>query len=86
MRGREYFYGYPMRTKFPFLFGGTFIEGELLLLSRKRAAGFPFLFGGTFIEGSKKKMKGVSGGRFPFLFGGTFIEGTSMLCAITSKL
>ena len=37
---------------FPFLFGGTFIEGflhELLRFSIGQR--FPFLFGGTFIEG-----------------------------------
>ena len=43
--------GAPLRA-FPFLFGGTFIEGTapssaLCLDTRK----FPFLFGGTFIEG-----------------------------------
>ena len=36
---------------FPFLFGGTFIEGiSRTTVSTKRAK-FPFLFGGTFIEG-----------------------------------
>ena len=39
----------PMR--FPFLFGGTFIEGTTSDNTLDRAAKFPFLFGGTFIEG-----------------------------------
>ena len=36
---------------FPFLFGGTFIEGIMPITRRSLIAGFPFLFGGTFIEG-----------------------------------
>ena len=36
--------------KFPFLFGGTFIEGLGLATSAGLASAFPFLFGGTFIE------------------------------------
>ena len=38
---------------FPFLFGGTFIEGNTQPVSPREAAEFPFLFGGTFIEGSQ---------------------------------
>ena len=61
---------------FPFLFGGTFIEGNMfsdLMASLRR--GFPFLFGGTFIEGDLGGKEGGAEGAFPFLFGGTFIEG-----------
>ena len=36
---------------FPFLFGGTFIEGAFDNKKKKAAEAFPFLFGGTFIEG-----------------------------------
>ena len=36
---------------FPFLFGGTFIEGKAALKLEKLKELFPFLFGGTFIEG-----------------------------------
>ena len=36
---------------FPFLFGGTFIEGIKSGLWNSPLASFPFLFGGTFIEG-----------------------------------
>ena len=37
--------------EFPFLFGGTFIEGEKRLRITDLTDAFPFLFGGTFIEG-----------------------------------
>ena len=37
--------------QFPFLFGGTFIEGLQLRQLSVNDAVFPFLFGGTFIEG-----------------------------------
>ena len=39
-------------TAFPFLFGGTFIEGASIVLGNTEISKFPFLFGGTFIEGS----------------------------------
>ena len=39
---------------FPFLFGGTFIEGALFLSLARLGVEFPFLFGGTFIEGSQE--------------------------------
>lgn len=35
---------------FPFLFGGTFIEGVEGARRYAAATAFPFLFGGTFIE------------------------------------
>ena len=39
---------------FPFLFGGTFIEGSAGLANAATSRlAFPFLFGGTFIEGAK---------------------------------
>ena len=46
------FLKYSRSESFPFLFGGTFIEGGRD--SRRGAPHriFPFLFGGTFIEGS----------------------------------
>ena len=41
----------PRNFRFPFLFGGTFIEAMLdLEESGYEYAAFPFLFGGTFIE------------------------------------
>ena len=36
---------------FPFLFGGTFIEGIASCPIGRCRMAFPFLFGGTFIEG-----------------------------------
>ena len=36
---------------FPFLFGGTFIEGHNFSIVELLIFAFPFLFGGTFIEG-----------------------------------
>ena len=38
---------------FPFLFGGTFIEGWTDTAKHSFTSPFPFLFGGTFIEGAK---------------------------------
>ena len=35
---------------FPFLFGGTFIEGFIAVMTWGGGIVFPFLFGGTFIE------------------------------------
>ncbi len=62
---------------FPFLFGGTFIEGAINREVHGVTFSFPFLFGGTFIEGSGAWMRYSSlAARFPFLFGGTFIEGS----------
>ena len=64
-----------VRSGFPFLFGGTFIEGHPGYHAQAaRAKGFPFLFGGTFIEGLCTPSKTLLP-EFPFLFGGTFIEG-----------
>ena len=68
-----------LMVKFPFLFGGTFIEGSGLSFVRGVGGEFPFLFGGTFIEGFKIWMLHRKINRFPFLFGGTFIEGLEEL-------
>ena len=38
---------------FPFLFGGTFIEGCQMVQDTSLTLKFPFLFGGTFIEGPR---------------------------------
>ena len=60
---------------FPFLFGGTFIEGQGQPRGHRRRPPFPFLFGGTFIEGNLSRKGRALKFAFPFLFGGTFIEG-----------
>ena len=61
--------------RFPFLFGGTFIEGRLMGCLRGSGSDFP-----SFSEGLS--LREVTSNRvtwlaliFPFLFGGTFIEG-----------
>ena len=64
-----------MDELFPFLFGGTFIEGSYRCSKMKRVSGnFP-----SFSEGLSLRDGGLPqyyrGGGFPFLFGGTFIEG-----------
>ena len=64
-------------AKFPFLFGGTFIEGVRAIDCSPSSSAFPFLFGGTFIEGFKSMGTAREAVKFPFLFGGTFIEGVS---------
>ena len=66
------------RVAFPFLFGGTFIEGGFGRGTWLKS-GFPFLFGGTFIEGVRIPPSHRVCARFPFLFGGTFIEGGELL-------
>ena len=44
---------------FPFLFGGTFIEGVEDYEAYYEGRRFPFLFGGTFIEGSAYVVSGL---------------------------
>ena len=51
LRGRIHHVGIICISQFPFLFGGTFIEGIRMAMQKERRRGFPFLFGGTFIEG-----------------------------------
>ena len=54
--------------KFPFLFGGTFIEGLGLATSAGLASAFPFLFGGTFIEGRRSRGDPCAGARISLPF------------------
>ena len=70
---------FQVSIKFPFLFGGTFIEALKELKGLVPCGGFPFLFGGTFIEARVSPALIDSGFVFPFLFGGTFIEATDGL-------
>ena len=62
-------------TRFPFLFGGTFIEaaGGMFLLLRR--GDFPSFSEGLSLRPLPSSRPGGPPG-FPFLFGGTFIEGT----------
>ena len=60
--------------KFPFLFGGTFIEGYEPGPVIDAALRFPFLFGGTFIEGrDDQPLTVLSAEYFP-----SFSEGLSL--------
>ena len=65
----------PLEAGFPFLFGGTFIEGEHDILHvAKVSQAFPFLFGGTFIEGVlPNEVLDFPGSNFP-----SFSEGLSL--------
>ena len=67
-----------LMVAFPFLFGGTFIEGSTAQEFLNFTFPFPFLFGGTFIEGATRREACTWSKAFPFLFGGTFIEGGSL--------
>ena len=58
---------------FPFLFGGTFIEGFGLLTNEQAGVIFPFLFGGTFIEGEVHTPPHGGKANFP-----SFSEGLSL--------
>ena len=62
--------------KFPFLFGGTFIEAAATLCRCRCVLIFPFLFGGTFIEATEGGNYDPIGGKIPFLLGRAFIEAT----------
>ena len=70
------------RSKFPFLFGGTFIEGEHEdeVRARLLELDFPSFSEGLSLRGNFTHWA-VSGlAQFPFLFGGTFIEGVQGSC------
>ena len=60
-------------AEFPFLFGGTFIEGPYVSRLSKAITIFPFLFGGTFIEGERKERRRALRQDFP-----SFSEGLSL--------
>ena len=62
-----------MLLRFPFLFGGTFIEGEVSARVEGKRDKFPFLFGGTFIEGKFAGLYDPVGADFP-----SFSEGLSL--------
>ena len=45
-------------SKFPFLFGGAFIEATTTnTANAPPRSGFPFLFGGAFIEAARAELK-----------------------------
>ena len=63
----------PLGAGFPFLFGGTFIEGTSKPRRGRPRAPFPFLFGGTFIEGFEVSVVQIGANNFP-----SFSEGLSL--------
>ena len=68
--------GKQARTGFPFLFGGTFIEGTIWLPSLwSLEPDFPSFSEGLSLRGEIAWALAVHAMEFPFLFGGTFIEG-----------
>ena len=70
---------------FPFLFGGTFIEGFFGGWLRRWILRFPFLFGGTFIEGAEYFMYAAVFGYFPsFSEGLSLRAGMSTACVVLS--
>ena len=69
------YFGVYREVTFPFLFGGTFIEGAR---ATDTLAGlveyFPSFSEGLSLRGTDQSRLQTDQ-RFPFLFGGTFIEG-----------
>ena len=63
------------QRRFPFLFGGAFIEAITRRLRRGTLRRFPFLFGRAFIEARRRSFaSALPMSRFPFLLGRAFIE------------
>ena len=64
-----------MATRFPFLFGGTFIEAGAQQLRQSLGLGyFPSFSEGLSLRHEAGVVSAVVEFGFPFLFGGTFIE------------
>ena len=61
------------RHRFPFLFGGTFIEARLPVREIDEFDDFPSFSEGLSLRHYKCKATKTLR-KFPFLFGGTFIE------------
>ena len=61
--------------EFPFLFGGTFIEGHLDARRKGCGTDFPSFSEGLSLRATAQRLLSCSRFPFPFLFGGTFIEG-----------
>ena len=65
-----------MRGVFPFLFGGTFIEGIVTRRNDRRLPDFPSFSEGLSLRAAGEYATKFKIDKFPFLFGGTFIEGS----------
>ena len=66
-------------TEFPFLFGGTFIEGARNLDALPLLRDFPSFSEGLSLRAPIFSTFTHTATTFPFLFGGTFIEGSPKL-------
>ena len=65
------------QLKFPFLFGGTFIEGRVTGAPLVLMWDFPSFSEGLSLRACRRGHALGRNSTFPFLFGGTFIEGCS---------
>ena len=82
MRDYKPIYEVDARLEFPFLFGGTFIEGDDGEVGFfQQAHKFPFLFGGTFIEGPVLIASEIMPPNFP-----SFSEGLSLRDDVNANL
>ena len=72
-------------ASFPFLFGGTFIEGAKNLTDFNCDWNFPSFSEGLSLRGRRNYRDGWPSHSFPFLFGGTFIEGVGLVRARDSR-
>ena len=64
--------------EFPFLFGGTFIEGGTSSPTKNSSHHFPSFSEGLSLRERLSVALRVNTCQFPFLFGGTFIEGVDI--------
>ena len=74
-----------MERQFPFLFGGTFIEGQIIQLMNTNDGHFPCFSEGLSLRVRFAEHALTSQRRFPFLFGGTFIEGLLSLISLSLR-
>ena len=74
LRDRRWFRTAAFLRVFPFLFGGTFIEGDAVRTGCTPDYHFPSFSEGLSLRATQSAHEAHSM-RFPFLFGGTFIEG-----------
>ena len=74
LRGKEEAPNRYWTRGFPFLFGGTFIEGRSGVCVEALKSDFPSFSEGLSLR-AHQSAGHVGAPLFPFLFGGTFIEG-----------
>ena len=79
--------GFSGEVLFPFLFGGTFIEGgDARKTTGLEMTDFPSFSEGLSLRGDKISIFTTASCAFPFLFGGTFIEGASSQSSALARL